>query len=111
MYNPYDFQKFIDSVKDFDYLEIIKSAEQRCYELESLSYGRKGAVRAREMGSARLADQLKGLLFWLRTGQKPFGLSDGHFEAWKVICERLVAKQQLKPEALAVFQARKGEHS
>jgi hypothetical protein len=106
MYNPFDFRTFIDSVKEMDYLDIIKAAERRCYELESISYGQKGAVRAREMGSTRLAEQLKGLLFWLRTGQKPNGLADGDFASLRVICESLVRKQQLKPEALDVFGSR-----
>jgi hypothetical protein len=103
MYNPYDFRPFIDSVKEMDYLDIIKAAERRCYELESISYGQKGAVRAREMGSTRLAEQLKGLLFWLRTMQKPLGLSDGDFASLRVICDNLVRKQQFKPEALDIF--------
>ncbi len=104
MYNPYDFQKFIDSIKDLDYHEIMLAAQRRCHDLESISYGRKGAVRAREMGSTQLAEQLKGLLFWLRTMQKPAGLSDGHFASLRAICENLVRKGQLKPEALNIFR-------
>ncbi len=103
MYNAYDFQRFIESVKDLDYHEIILAAQRRCHELEAISYGVKGAVRAREMGSTEVAEQLKGLLFWLRTMQKPAGLSDGHFASLRGLCENLVRKEQLKPEALNIF--------
>jgi len=105
-YNPYDLQQFIDSVKDLDWHEIVKTASDRRHHLQNISFSRKGAPRAREMGSVQLATQLTALLSWLGDFQKPLGLSDGHFAAFRVICENLVQKGQVKPDALAVFGPR-----
>lgn len=102
-YNPYDFRRFIDSVKDLGIDEIVKTASDRHYQMQGISFNRKGAEKAREMGSVRFMAQLSGLVSWLRDFQRPLGLSDGDFASLRIICENLVRKGQLKPEALDAF--------
>lgn len=82
---------------------IIKKAEEEAYEADRKSYDIKGAVKNREMGSVRYSSQLGGLLFWLHYGTRPNGLSGGDFMSLRKICEKLVEKKQLKPEALNIF--------
>lgn len=106
-YNPYDFQRFVDSVKDLDYENIVTAASGRRYQMQSISFSHKGAKQAREMGSAHFMSQLSGLISWLRDFQKPLGLSDGDFASLRVLCENLVKKGQLKPEALDAFDSKK----
>jgi hypothetical protein len=62
----YDFDAFLARAKAMQWHEILQAAEQECAAAEAASYGRKGAVAARNAGSTRYAHNLKELLFWLR---------------------------------------------
>ncbi len=95
--NLYSFSEFIDAIKNLDYHEILKNADTRCWQLEHTSRKEK------DRGGLRLADNIKGLLFWLKNGQKPNGLYDWDFILLKPVCKNLIQKKQLKPEALDIF--------
>jgi hypothetical protein len=103
MENRYDFAVFIKDVMDLDYLEIIEKAEQEVAEIEQLSYGRPGAVKAREMGSTAYAHKLKEFLFWLRFGRRPSSASEGDFHLYKIVALALVEKGAFKPSVLEMF--------
>lgn len=100
---PYDFEKFIVQIKELSLHEMIFTANERCTRLEGASFGRKGAVKRRQDGSMEFVEKLKGLLFWLGNGIKPYGLDEYDFQLLKPLCVNLVAKKQLKPEALETF--------
>jgi hypothetical protein len=101
---PYDINKFIERIKDMDYVQILTEAQQEVYRAESGTSGVKGAVKKRESGALGYAADIKGLIFFLSSGIKPFGVSDYIFYSFKPIIQNLVNKKQFKPEALEVFK-------
>ena len=103
---PYDFHAFLGSIEDLQWHEMIISATQECDRVERLSYSVKGAVKAREAGSVAYAASLKNLLFFLRTNVRPGGASDREFASYRPLVEKLVAKENLKLEALDAFKLR-----
>lgn len=99
----FNFRNFLQSIKDEDLPVIIKKAENEAYNAESGSYGVKGAKEKREGGSINYVRQLNGLLFLLRHGAKPSGLSADEFQSLKPICKNLVEKKQFKITILEIF--------
>lgn len=99
----YDIQTFIRRNEDKDLLEMIDAANREVIAAEAGSVGVKGAIAKREAGSLKYAGDLKELLFFLRNGIKPFGAGDSLFCSFKPLCEKLVNKNQFKPEILALF--------
>jgi hypothetical protein len=45
-----------------------------------------------------------GLLFFLRSGIKPLGVSDDDFQLFAPVCEALVGKGQLEPKIMDAFK-------
>lgn len=103
-YNEYDFDKFIDHVKDMNYIEMLRYAEQEANRVEGRSFGVKGAVRARQQGSMDYVNRIGAFLFWLRHGKRPASASENVFQSYKVVAEQLVAKGQFKPTVLDEFR-------
>lgn len=101
---PYDFRHLIDQVKDMNYLDILQYAEKEADRVESISYGKKGAVRAREQGSARYVDQIGAFLFWMKSGRRPAGATDEDFQFYRIVAEKLVEKKQFNPQVLEMFR-------
>ena len=104
MRQMYDIHSFIERIKDKDFHEIIKEAEKETYLTERGSFGVKGAVKKRESGSVKYANNLKMLLFFMSHGTKPTGISDSVFFAFKPICKSLVTKKQFKPKIMKLFE-------
>ena len=103
MQRPYDFHSFIQKIKDKDYFEIIKDAEEEVKFVESISYRKKGAVKAREMGSTNYDHKIKEFLFWMRHGVKPGSSSESDFQLYQIVAEKLVEKGQFKSSILEMF--------
>lgn len=98
---------FLEKIMDLSWDKMIQSAEKEANHVESISYGVKGAIRNRELGSPAYIRFLSGLLYWLRNGVKPYDLSYDEFQSLRPLCVKLIEKQQLKPEALNEFELRK----
>jgi len=62
MSQMYEIHTFIERTKDKDFYEIMKEAGNEIYRAECGSFGVKGAVKKRELGSLEYANNLKGLL-------------------------------------------------
>jgi len=103
MHPPYDICQFIEKIKDNDWHKIIAEAQEEAYRAEQGTSGVKGAVKKREAGALDYANDLKGLIFFLGNGIKPFGVSDSVFHSFKPICKNLVEKKQFNPEVLNLF--------
>jgi len=99
----YDFKEFVDAIIDKDYHEILAMAEKECTATEGRSYGVKGAVKARELGSTKYAARLKKLLFFMRYGIVPYGINDYDYYLLKPLCEALIRKGQFKSEVMKLF--------
>jgi len=100
----YKIEKFIEAVKDKDYIEILRLAEREVnYAERKMAPHVKGAVKARQEGGRYVA-VLKGFLFFMRYGIKPYGVSDTDFELFRPVCESLVQKKQFKPSIMNFFE-------
>ncbi len=97
----YNLGEFIREVKDKDYTEIVALAEREVALAERRSFGYKGCVKEREKGSTRYAADLKGLLWSLKSGSRPAGVHV--FPQFCPIFESLIARRQLRPEAIDIF--------
>ena len=93
-YKPYDFRSFIEEVKDKDYPDIIAYADHEAYRVEQLSYGVRGAVRARELGSTAYLSKIGEFLFYMRSGKKPAGVDEFDFQSYRCVVEKLIEKRQ-----------------
>ena len=102
-YKPYSLKRFLTEIEDLDYSEMITQAEAQVRWVESISYGRPGAVEARKQGSPEYAERIKSFLFWLRFGTRPAGIDNEEFALYRPVADALVEKGQLNPEILDLF--------
>jgi hypothetical protein len=102
-YSQYDLADFLNQVKDLPYLDIRSAAEQTVDRVEAISFGRKGAVKARQQGSTRFAQELKEFLFYLNTGTKPFTVSGRNWHLYRIILVALVGRGEIKHNWLDAY--------
>ena len=102
MQSLYDLDFFLDSVSGLSKDEIIVKASEKITYLENISYGKKGAVKAREYGSAELISSLRHLLGFLQSGSKN-NIPDYIFYKFKPIVQNLVNKNEINKEILNLF--------
>jgi hypothetical protein len=90
-----NFAEFISAVKDKDKSDILRLAESEAIEAEKISqikgYGQDYVEAVREF------------LYFIRYGQNPIELERKYFQMFRPVCENLVAKKQLLPDVLKMF--------
>ena len=93
--SEFNFSEFISAINDEDKQEILRLSESEAYNAEKISelkgYGQD------------YVDALRGFIYFLRYHQKPFGINEEHFQMFRSVCDKLVAKKQLPPEMLKMF--------
>lgn len=82
-----DHIQLVDRIRGLDYVEMIRIGEQ--------------AARDAKPGERHL---ISDILFWLRHGIRPFGMSSEEFLLLRPLAEDLVARKQLKPGILDAFR-------
>jgi len=105
----YDFQAFLNSISDLDYLEMIREAEREGMAVErALSPGRgiKGIDKQYKYKAIKYRDLLGGFLYLLKSGTKPAGVSDLDFPSFRPAIEKLIEKGQLKSAILSLFEVK-----
>jgi hypothetical protein len=100
----YRITEFLDAVTEKDLIEIIRLGEEEVYSAERGISGVKGAKAKRASGASEYAATLKGFLFFLKTGVKPFGVNEEDFQRFQPVIKKLVDKKIFKPEILDVFK-------
>ena len=50
-------------------------------------------------------ETLRGFVYFLKYQQKPYGIREEHFQIFRSVCEILVAKKQLSPDILKMFNS------
>lgn len=101
----YRINEFLDAVKEKDFIEIIRLAEA---EVEAAEYGLsgvKGAKAKRASGAPEYAALLKGFLFFMKNGIKPYGVDDEYFQLFRPVVTNLVEKKLFKPGILNAFSS------
>ena len=99
----YDFDEFLNKVKDMGLWEIISYGNQEGVTADRASHGRGGRL-ARDAGSLEYVRQIGKFLFFLQNGQRAGSMSDEEFEKYKVVIEAIVKKGELEPEILDAFE-------
>jgi hypothetical protein len=99
----YDFVDFIEKVKDMDYRDIMMYGDREVAEMESESNSNPGPEMDRNMERKKYSDQIKAFLIFMRHSIKPMGVSAYDFRLYRIVVEYLVAKEQMKPEAIEIF--------
>ena len=99
----YNFVDFIEQVKDMDYHDIMKYGDREVARMESMSNSNSGAENNMDMESTTYSEQIKKFLLFMNQGRKPEGVSAYDFRLYRIVVEYLVAKGQMKPEAIEIF--------
>ena len=99
----YNFVDFIDKVKDMNYHDIMIYGDREVARMESISYSKPGAENDKNMENTKYSGQIKAFLLFMGQGIKPAGVSGYDFRLYRIVVEYLVAKEQMKPEAIEIF--------
>jgi hypothetical protein len=99
----YDQADFIQRAIGRDSAEIIAMAQREATDAERGTSRVKGAVRKRDAGALTYAAFLKGVIFFLQSATKPFGLSQQQFMTIKPLAEDLVRRGIFDPKLLDAF--------
>jgi hypothetical protein len=86
-----------------DYDDILLQADGSGTAVERSSFGVKGCVKRREMGSVDFVRKIGEFLFFMRYGRRPGTVSDEDFRKYLIVVCPLVDKGQLSPSILALF--------
>jgi len=94
--------EFTEAVKEKDYPEIIRLAEQELREARNLPW--RGVDKGKRECIIAYGTFLRSFLFFMRgSGIRPSSLSDEDFQLLRPVCERLVQKGQFIPEIIDFF--------
>ena len=99
----YNFVDFIEHVKDMDYQDIMNYGDREVAKMESMSYLNPGSENNENMEITKYSEQIKAFLLFMSKGIKPIGISAFDFRLYRIVVEYLVAKEQMKPEAIEIF--------
>ncbi len=93
---------FLEQVKDYGYLEMVKAGEEETDSLDGLLRGdaRNDTI---ESGGGLYRRQLGEFLFFLKQGIRPHSATEEDFQSYRPVCEALVAKGHFKPSVLDMF--------
>jgi hypothetical protein len=89
----YDIREFIHEVEDRDYEDIILMADREATVAGCLLYHPRSKEEARRKGAKEYATALENFIFYLRYGVKRYGVSEGVFELYRCVCEKLVKRR------------------
>jgi hypothetical protein len=93
----FNFLEFIRVVKDKDKPDILRLAESEATEAEKVSeikgYGQN------------YTEGVRGFIYLIRYCQKPDGIKEEYLQMSRSVCEKLVARKQLLPEVLKIFDS------
>lgn len=100
----YNYAETIARIEDMPYLEMMGEIQNEIGTAERNAYsGKPGCVRHREMGAPKYASMLKSLAFYLGQGVMPAGASADEIATYRRITEKLIERQEFKPEAIEIF--------
>lgn len=101
--HQFNFEEFIDQVKEMDYNDILRYGGKIVTETESILNSNTGIEIEVDMELKRYSEQIKAFLLFLSQGIKPKFISVHDFKLYRIVVEYLVAKDQMKPEAIETF--------
>jgi len=101
----YNFEKFLEVMRDKNLPEIQLLASTEAREAERLSSSSsKGIEKATKMRIGYYSKRVGEFAFFMKSGIKPGGIDERDFELYRPICEKLVENGQFKPDILNRFE-------
>jgi hypothetical protein len=92
------FAKFLQTAKGKNRAEVLQLAQRERY-----PYAVAGKTIEARRPKIDYEALLGGLLFFLRYGMKPLGISEWDFQLFRPLCEDLVQNKHLPPEVMGMF--------
>jgi len=86
-----------------DYQDIMNYGDREIARMKSISYLNPGAENNINTEKTKYSEQIKAFLLFMSQGIKPMGISAHDFRLYRIVVEYLVAKEQMKPEAIEIF--------
>jgi hypothetical protein len=95
-----DFDEFMDSIRDLDYLQVIYLADKEATEAERLKYRSRARRLAPPEACEGYADALKGFIRFMRYGVKSPSMEDTLHEEFQAFREAALENDLESAEAL-----------
>lgn len=100
----YSLRRFVEAIKDMDYLDMVYCAEQEATEAERIAYRTKARRASSEQESRRYADRLKGFIRFMQYGVKSSCLSHSDLDLFRSFCREYVARTHVEARCHGAFQ-------
>lgn len=105
--NEYSFEKFLDAIKNEDFLKIILLASEEAERAERLSSSAtRGIDKAKKLRIGYYKKRVAEFAFFMGHSIKPGSVDEEDFKLYRPICEILVEKGQLPSDVLKHFNER-----
>ena len=106
--SQYGFEQFLKRIEDMAYPQMLAETQREGAQAERKSCGGgKYGADARANGSLEYTHSLGGLGFFLLHGHRPVSISAEEFQLYKPLCLKLIAKKQMLPSVLDLFDPAK----
>ena len=90
-----NFSEFINAVKNKDKLDVLRLAELEAKEAEKIS--------EIKVSGQNYFEALREFIYFMMYKQRPYRIKEEYFQMFRPVCENLVAKKQMSPDILKVF--------
>ncbi len=101
------FEEFLGAVADRGYLDTIYLAEQEATWAERLSYSSQVGNEPTKEKYKEYASVLKDFIFFLRYGNKPWGINEKSWRMFISFCESLFDRMRIPPPCYESFSKKK----
>ena len=101
--HEFDFEDFIDRVKDLDYNDIMNYGSKEVAHAENILHSIHETEMDMNMELENYSEKIKAFLLFLSKGIKPKWISVHDFKLYRIVVEYLVAKDQMNPEVIEAF--------
>lgn len=103
--NDYNFEKFLEAIKDKSLREIQMLASVEAEDAQRLSSSSTREIeKTTKTRIGYYKKRVSEFAFFMTSGKKPGGVDDYDFELYQPICEILVKKGLFKPDVLEHFK-------
>lgn len=92
--SSFNIVEFVNAAQGKGYHDIIHMADQEATEAGRLLIHPRTSEEARGKGADQYVTILEELIFFLRYGIRPHGLSDAVFQLFRALCEGLLEKSR-----------------
>lgn len=106
MHEMYGFERFIESIKDVSFDEIIQKTDREVGRIDAHLFpgsGRRAIPKEQRDIAQSYSDKLGRFLFFMRWGIKPSKVTPSELSLYRQVCEHLIEKSQLSKSILSVF--------